>query len=165
MLDQSWSTGRPRLMTPEQRDALVAAGKHVVATGYPAWRFASIDPHAEIARCFGGADSLEDARRRYGGPRTWPYFARMAAQWVSYVAGGDDEACRCCLCGRSIAARADLGRIVFAWPDEPDFPEENRASVIVCARCAARPDYRERAAELSRDLTQLVLVTTAEGTA
>jgi hypothetical protein len=24
MLDQSWSTGRPQLMTPEQRDALVA---------------------------------------------------------------------------------------------------------------------------------------------
>jgi hypothetical protein len=143
MLDLHRPPGHPRLMTPEQRDALVAAGKHVVATSYSSWRFASISPR-------GAPDG---------------YFARMAAHWLDLVASGDSDICRCALCERPIIAESSLGRIIFAWPDEADFPEMSRASVIVCARCVSRPDYRSQAIELGRDLTALVLVTVAEGTA
>jgi hypothetical protein len=130
-------------MTPEQRDALIAEGKHVVAVSYSSWRFAAISPR-----------SPPDG-----------YFARMAAHWLELVASGDSDICRCALCERPIASESSLGRIIFAWPDEPDFPEMSRASVIVCARCVSRPDYRSQAMELSRDLAQLVLVTVAEGAA
>jgi hypothetical protein len=143
LIDLHWPPGHPRLMTPEQRDALVAEGKHVISAGFSAWRFASISPR-----------SPPDG-----------YFARMAAHWRELVASGDSDICRCALCERSIASESSLGRIIFAWPDEPDFPEASRASVAVCTKCARRPDYRARVTELSQDLAQLVLVTIAEGLA
>jgi hypothetical protein len=128
--------GQVKLMTAEERDALVAEGRAVVSTQYPCWRFGSVNPFAAIRGHFrAGLTSVDDVRRQCGEVATWPFFVRMSALWLVRVADAGavrDDACQCFLCQRRIIQRLDLGRVVFAWPDDPGFPEASGASVIAC---------------------------------
>jgi hypothetical protein len=148
-------------MTLEERDALIARGVAFTWIKYNAsWSFEAIDPHREIDgffRC--GLTSPEELHRLHGDLDSWPYNVRMAVRWLHAIETGSGPPCRCILCRRRIEARLELGQVVFAYPDDPHFPQESRATALVCARCAARSGYRTRLWTATESFTRLVGVT------
>jgi hypothetical protein len=150
-----------QLMTPDERDALLAEGRPLTWRAYSDWRFGAIDPHAAIRAYFhlSPDSSLDTLKQRYGDMDAWPFEVRLAVKWLTRLATEPDWVCPCFLCERRITHRLELGMIALAWPDEPGFPEGSRAAAAICATCRNAPGYKARLQREARKFTRLVGVT------
>jgi hypothetical protein len=155
---------RLQLVTPVERDALIAEGRLLTWVKYSGcWDFEAIDPHAEIHRFFNsGMPSAEELERLHGDLDSWPYAVRMSVRWLHALETGSGPSCRCHLCRRRIRARLELGRIAFAYPDDPCFPEASRATMVVCMACARRPSLEARLRKATASFVNLVGATIAD---